>query len=197
MKCIICEKKFEKNILVENEEFIVMLAVEPSVNGHIQIFSKEHYAIMEQVPNKILSKMISAANKTSMVLFEGMKVHGTNIIINNGVPAGQKIAHFSIDILPRRNEDNLKLDWTLKQAAPEALDSIHRIIEEGMSKPEEKTLFIDEPKEDLEKRQKDRDDKEEDANHASNSHKHKENKDDNSDYENKTNYYHQLFERIP
>jgi diadenosine tetraphosphate (Ap4A) HIT family hydrolase len=28
-------------------------------------------------------------------LFEALKVHGTNIIINNGITAGQKIPHFS------------------------------------------------------------------------------------------------------
>jgi histidine triad (HIT) family protein len=140
MACIICDKKFEKNILFENDSIIIMLAIEPSINGHIQIFSKEHYTIMEQVPDEIISKITAAANKISMILFEALKVHGTNIIINNGVSAGQKIPHFSIDILPRRTDDNLKLDWTLKQAAPEALDSVHRIIEEGMNTPDVQTI---------------------------------------------------------
>ncbi|MGV8141443.1 MAG: HIT family protein, partial [Candidatus Woesearchaeota archaeon] len=144
MECLICERKFEDNMLVETDEFIIMLAMEPSVNGHIQIFCKEHRAIMEQVPDMIMNKMVSAANKISMLLFEVLKVHGTNVIINNGVPAGQKVAHFSIDILPRRTDDNLKLDWTLKQAAPEALESVHRILEEGINRPEDKTVFIDE-----------------------------------------------------
>lgn len=146
MECIICERKFEKNILFEDDKIIISLAVEPSVNGHIQIFSKEHYTIMEQAPDDVLNKMVSAANKMSMILFESMKVHGTNIIINNGVPAGQKIPHFAIDILPRRTDDNLKLDWTLKQATPEALDSIHRIIEEGLNIPGHNKLLVEDDK---------------------------------------------------
>ncbi|MGV8086189.1 MAG: HIT family protein [Candidatus Woesearchaeota archaeon] len=135
MECVICDRKFEKNILFENDEIIIMLAVEPAVNGHIKLFSKEHYTILEQTPDEIINALVSAANKISMILFEVLKVHGTNIIINNGVPAGQKIPHISVDILPRRTDDNLKLDWTLKQATPEALDSVHRIIEEGMHTP--------------------------------------------------------------
>jgi diadenosine tetraphosphate (Ap4A) HIT family hydrolase len=196
MECIICERKLEKNILFENDKIIIMLAVEPSVNGHIQIFSKEHYTIMEQVPDDIINLIMSSANKMSMILFESMKVHGTNIIINNGVPAGQKIPHFSVDILPRRTDDNLKLDWTLKQAAPETLDSIHRIIEEGLSKPEEtsvSTTFSVDDSDDIpelkeahiikEGKRDDRTDKTDE--------------DDNSEEEHKTNYYHQLLERIP
>jgi histidine triad (HIT) family protein len=194
MECVICEKKFERNILFENGEFIIMLAVEPSVNGHIQIFPKEHHAIMEQVPDDILSKMISAANKISMLLFEVMKVHGTNIIVNNGVPAGQKIAHFSIDILPRRTDDNLKLDWTLKQAAPEVLDSVHRIIEEGMNRPEEKPIFIDEGKEPLQEMSKtaSRIERHENVENAQ-----IEEDKRHEPKEKKTNFYHQMFERIP
>ena len=127
--------------------------------------------------------MIAAANKMSIILFELLKVHGTNIIINNGVPAGQKIPHISIDILPRRTEDNLKLDWTLKQAAPEALDSIHRIIEEGMSKPvepvvEDKRAEIQLPSRVEEKQELPVVSEEKPR-------------------EKKTNYHQQLFERIP
>lgn len=187
MECIICSNKFEKNILFENDKIIIMLAVEPSVNGHIQIFSKEHHTIMEQVSDDEMSSMISAANKISIILFELLKVHGTNIIINNGVPSGQKIPHFGIDILPRRTDDNLKLDWTLKQATPEALDSVHRIINEGMNTPEQAVM---EEKRDVgvikaesvmeEKRKED-----------------KQAMEDNSDDENKTNFHHQMFRRIP
>lgn len=191
MECVICERKFEKNILFENDKIIIMLAIEPSVNGHIQIFSKQHYTIMEQVPDEIIESMTSAANKISMILFETMKVHGTNIIINNGIPAGQKVPHFSIDILPRRTDDNLKLDWTLKQAAPEALDSIHRIIEESVQIPDDKyhkSVSVpnespEEPESNMAQteRKDDRNDKE----------------DEDSDDEHVMNYYHQFLERIP
>jgi len=180
MECIICDKKFENNILFENDKIIIMLAVEPSVNGHIQIFSKEHYTIMEQAPDEILNYMISSANKISMVLFELLKVHGTNMIINNGVPAGQKIPHFSVDILPRRTDDNLKLDWALKQAAPEALESVQRIINEGMNARE--VAIIEEKKPEPKAEAKKVEEKE---------------PDNNEEPEKKTNYYHQLFERIP
>jgi len=180
MECVICNKNFENNILFEDDKIIIMLAVEPSVNGHIQIFPKEHHTILEQVPPEILNLMVNAANKISIILFELLKVHGTNIIVNNGVPAGQKIPHVSIDILPRRTEDNLKLDWTLKQAPPEALDSIHRIIEEGMSKSDI-IAVTDEKKEEFKKEIKE--EKVEESN--------------DQPREKKTNYYQQLFERTP
>ena len=139
---------------------------------------------MEQASDEDIGVMASAANKISIILFEALKVHGTNIIVNNGVPAGQKIPHFSIDILPRRTDDNLKLDWTLKQATPEALDSIHKIIEEGLNAPKPAVM---EEKREVGMIEVD----------SLAAEKKKENKDNDSDDENQTNYYHQMFERIP
>ncbi len=133
MSCEICENKFEKNLIYENDKIKICLALEPATSGHIQLFSQEHYPILEQVPLPLLSYISAAANKVSILLFEMLKVHGTNIIIQNGVPAGQNVPHFSIHIIPRRTDDGLKLDWDLKQAAPDALESIQRIITEGMN----------------------------------------------------------------
>lgn len=188
MECIICDKKFEKNVLFENNRIIIMLAVEPAVNGHIKIFSKDHYTIIEQTPDEIINAMIAASNKISMILFEVLKVHGTNIIINNGVPAGQKIPHISVDVLPRRTDDNLKLDWTLKQATPDALDSMHRIIEEGMRTPMPQTVVIKEPEQNSISETDRVEHKEE---------KPKPPKQNNGREIKITNYHQQLFERIP
>jgi diadenosine tetraphosphate (Ap4A) HIT family hydrolase len=209
MECIICSRKFEKNILFEDNKILMMLAIEPSVNGHIQIFSKEHYTIFEQLPEDVINSLISAANKMSIILFEALKVHGTNIIISNGVSAGQKIPHFSIDIIPRRTDDDLKLDWTLKQASSESLDSMHRIIEEGMNRQNPNLV-------DTKLHNKEFDDADtsisisnhetlkvaqdmpntHDAIKVSDNNKDKSSNDD-EEYEDKTNYYHQLLERIP
>lgn len=132
MGCNICEGKANENIIYENDKMIIILADNPSTSGHLQIFPKRHVAIMEQLSQEELEYIISAANKTSMILFEALKVHGTNIIVQNGIPAGQTMPHFSIHIIPRRTDDGLSLDWDMKQASNESLGSMQRLISEGM-----------------------------------------------------------------
>lgn len=132
MGCDICEGKMKENIVYENNKMIIVLADNPSTSGHLQIFPKKHISIMEQLSQEDADYIISAANKTSMILFEALKVHGTNIIVQNGIPAGQTIPHFSIHIIPRRTDDGLSLEWDMKQASNESLDSMQRLISEGM-----------------------------------------------------------------
>ena len=157
MACEVCDGKL-KGLLYENDKIKIFLAAKPLAEGHVQIFPKEHHTIIETLPDNLLEYMSFAANRMSMLLFEIMKSHGTNIVVQNGIPAGQTIPHFSIHIIPRRTDDGLKLDWDMKQAPSESLDNMQRIISEGMNMPEpaksaviditpEKVATIEKPKE--------------------------------------------------
>ncbi|GIU69538.1 MAG: hypothetical protein KatS3mg002_0774 [Candidatus Woesearchaeota archaeon] len=92
MNCFACERK--ENILYENDNMIIMIPEKPSTSGHLQIFPKRHVTIMEQLSDEEANYLIKAANTISMILFETLKVHGTNILIQNGVSSGQIIPHF-------------------------------------------------------------------------------------------------------
>ena len=125
MTCIICDRKEndskDNNIIYENDNILIMLAENPSVSGHLQIFPKRHITIMEQLTAEESVYIINAANQVSIILFDALKVHGTNIVIQNGIPAGQSIPHFSVHVIPRRTDDGLSLDWDMKQASNDIL----------------------------------------------------------------------------
>lgn len=133
MSCDVCDGKLNNSIIYENDNIIITLANNPCTSGHVQIFPRKHFTIIEELPSELLNYMSLAANKISMILFESLKVHGTNILVQNGIPAGQNIPHMSMHIIPRRSDDGLKIDWDMKQASAESLENMQRIISEGVS----------------------------------------------------------------
>lgn len=139
MQCDICENKFEKNILFQNDKIIILFSPNPNSQGHLQIYPKQHYTIVEEVPSETLGYLSSVSNKISMLLFEALKVHGTNILIQNGGAAGQTIPHFCINVIPRRSDDGMKIDWDLKRASNEDLDSVHNILSEKIESADTKS----------------------------------------------------------
>lgn len=139
MACTLCDGTMDDHILYRNGAIVVALATDPVSSGHIQVFTKNHYTILEEVPSEELQYLSNAVNKISMLLFEILKVHGTNIIIQNGGASGQRIPHVSAHIIPRRTDDGLKLDWELKKANNEDLESMQRIIAERMEQSNQQT----------------------------------------------------------
>lgn len=126
------ERQNNADILYEDPEVVVAIKDFSSIAGQISIFPKQHHTILEMVPDDILQKCFILANKVSMTIFEGLGAQGTNILVQNGLGAGQKIPHFSIEVIPRREGDGLNLMWDPKSLSPDEMDTAYlQIKEEG------------------------------------------------------------------
>jgi histidine triad (HIT) family protein len=112
----------DDEILLRDSDVVVLLPRKAIAEGHIIVAPVEEYKVLEQVPRPLLSKMFQIANKFSSVLFDTLHCQGTNILVQNGVAAGQINPRFSVSVIPRYEEDGLGLEWTPKQAEAEKLD---------------------------------------------------------------------------
>jgi len=123
MSCELCEIR-KAEILYQDNEIVVAVKDNVLTPGQITVFPKEHFTIMEMVPNKILGRCLGAAKKISIAVFENMGAQGTNVLIRNGLSAGQNLPHFCIEIIPRQENDGLKLSWEPKQLMEDDLDQV-------------------------------------------------------------------------
>jgi len=108
-------------ILVEDERAAIILNPEGKVAGQLLVLSKEHTTILEQAEDDLISHLGILSNKASTAVFESLGVQGTNILIANGVDAGQYIPHLALHVVPRRENDGIALSWTAQQTNEEQL----------------------------------------------------------------------------
>jgi len=134
----------ETELITQDEDIMVLVPRKAIVPGQIIIAPIQDIVVLEQVPDTLLQKMMQIANKMSSLLFETLKCHGTNILIQNGVSAGQ-INKFSINIIPRFENDNVVLEWEPKQVKPEQLDSASMSIS-LVDKKEDEAKFTQQQK---------------------------------------------------
>ena len=109
-QCIFCQiiaGKIPSKIVFDDEQCVAVLDINPASPGHLLLLPKEHYAIMPQVPDKILRHLFIIAKKLSQVILKSMKVDGTNIFVANGFVAGQRAQHFMIHIIPRKGSEDI------------------------------------------------------------------------------------------
>lgn len=121
----------KENVVFENDKLLAFLNPTPACIGHVTIVPKKHFPIIENVPDFVVADMFKIANKISSVIFESLGAQGTNIIVNNGVEAGQKKPHVSVDVLPRREKDNLDFQWKPKQLTEEEMSTVELKIKEA------------------------------------------------------------------
>lgn len=109
MKCIFCDiinKKAEAEIIYENEEVISFLDIRPMNFGHALVIPKGHFENFLAVPKPQLSKLIESTRDISEAISTSLKTDGFNIVVNNGIAAGQSVFHFHFHIIPRFKTDD-------------------------------------------------------------------------------------------
>ncbi len=118
------------------EEDLVIAAVNDTalITGEVTVFPKKHYPIMEMVPDNVLERCAVVANRVGVSIFDGFHAQGTNLLVQNGISAGQTVPHFSIRLIPRQENDGLNLQWQSKKLMEHEIGSLAQQIKESFDK---------------------------------------------------------------
>lgn len=109
-QCIFCQiiaGKVPSKKVYEDGTCLAILDINPAVKGHILLLPKEHYAIMPQVPEKVLGHLSIVTKNLSQVLLKVLRAEGTTVFIANGAAAGQRAQHFLLHLIPRKTGDGV------------------------------------------------------------------------------------------
>lgn len=131
--CLLCQiaaNKISSYKVYEDKLTLAVLDVNGANPGHCFVIPKNHHPIIEQVPDEELGNHFIVANKISSAIFESLKVQGTNIFVRNGIPAGQQVAHFMINVIPRKENDNVNLQWKPRQLSEEEMSTVELKLKE-------------------------------------------------------------------
>ena len=142
--CEIKEGKREAEIIYQDDELIMAVKDHGLIPGQIVVFPKQHFTIMEMVPDELLQKCSIMANKVSIASFEALAAEGTNMIIKNGTGGGQTVSHFGIEIIPRRSGDGINLEWPAKELSEADKDITAEHIRNALAKQDKPKEIVKE-----------------------------------------------------
>ncbi len=114
--CIFCKiaaGEIPSATLYEDDDFRVILDIEPASKGHALIIPKEHYANLYELDDELAAKAMVLAKKMITKLTDILECDGYNVLQNNGPAAGQTVFHFHMHLVPRYKNDNVKIGWKL------------------------------------------------------------------------------------
>ncbi len=132
--CILCqivEGKIPSEKIYEDDGVLAVLDMNGANPGHTFVIPKEHFTILEQVPDILVRKLFSIANKISSSLFETLDIQGTNLFVTNGIAAGQAVAHFMINVIPRKENDGINITWQPKQLSEDEMSTVELELKEA------------------------------------------------------------------
>ena len=128
--CKIANGEIPSRTLYEDEAFRVILDLNPATRGHALIIPKDHALDLHELPDESAGAVMVLAKRLAALMNERLHSDGLNLVQNNGEAAGQTVAHFHLHLIPRYVDDGQKLGWVPREAAPEDLDEVKRVMTE-------------------------------------------------------------------
>ena len=109
--CKIANGEIPSTTVYEDEDFRVILDISPAAKGHALILPKVHYDNAYEMDEAFAAKVFPLASKIAKAMKKVFHCDGVNILQNNEEAAGQTVFHFHMHIIPRYQDDDLKLSW--------------------------------------------------------------------------------------
>ena len=112
--CIFCKiaaGDIPSATIYEDNDFRVILDIEPASKGHALILPKEHYANLYEMPEELAAKVLVVAKKVVTKMTDILGCDGYNVLQNNGETAGQTVFHFHMHLIPRYKDDDVSITW--------------------------------------------------------------------------------------
>ena len=126
--CSIAKGEVRAKIVYDDAHFSAFLDINPANPGHILVIPKQHYEVLPQIPDELLGAYMKLLKILAAAVFEATQAQGVNIIQNNGVAAGQAFPHVHIHIIPRFENDGIKLNWDAKKVTEKQLENLQSKI---------------------------------------------------------------------
>ena len=106
--CKIIKGEIPSKTIYEDEIVKVMMDINPISDGHILVIPKNHNTDLLDLDDDTLLHIKKITTEILMPkLKEKLKCDGITVCQNNGL--GQEIKHFHVHLIPRYENDNIKM----------------------------------------------------------------------------------------
>lgn len=124
--CKIVDGELPCSKIFENDACLAFLDIAPVNAGHALVLPKAHHARVWDLPADQGGELMNAISKVSKAVMDATGAAGVNVMQNNEEAAGQLVHHVHFHIIPRFDDDGLRL-WP--QGAYDSMEEMTRLAE--------------------------------------------------------------------
>ncbi|MDO8187512.1 HIT domain-containing protein [Conexibacter sp. JD483] len=122
--CIFCKivaGELPARIVRQDERTIAFMDIAPATYGHTLVIPRNHAADLLAIEPEDLQAVAVAAQAIAARAKERFGAAGINLINSCGAAAWQTVFHFHMHVIPRYQDDPLRLPWVPAQGDPDEI----------------------------------------------------------------------------
>jgi histidine triad (HIT) family protein len=108
-------------IVDSDEHTVAFMDINPATPGHALVVPRNHSTDLMDVPDEDLERTMVAARRLARRMEETLEPDGYNILNACRPAAWQTVFHYHLHVIPRYENDPLKLPWVPRGAEPDEI----------------------------------------------------------------------------
>jgi histidine triad (HIT) family protein len=132
--CIFCgivAGSLPAEIIDSDEHTVTLMDINPATRGHALVIPRKHTADLIEIGEEDLVRCAVAAQRIAKRIEASLRPDGFNLLNATRAAAWQTVFHFHIHVIPRYEDDPLKLPWIPRGADMDEISAIAATIREG------------------------------------------------------------------
>jgi histidine triad (HIT) family protein len=121
--CAIAKGEGPATIVAENDRTVAFMDIMPATRGHLLVIPRAHSIDLLSVDPDDLAATVQAAKAMAQRVKDRLGADGVNLLNSCGSAAWQTVFHFHVHVIPRWDDDPLKLPWIPREGD---MDEIQR-----------------------------------------------------------------------
>jgi histidine triad (HIT) family protein len=122
--CGIVEGSIPSQQVHSDELTVSFMDINPATPGHALVIPRAHSADLLEISPDDLKATTVAAQRLAKRAKDALNADGINLINSCGAAAFQTVFHFHIHVVPRYEDDPLKLPWVPTEGDPDEIAEI-------------------------------------------------------------------------
>jgi histidine triad (HIT) family protein len=98
-------------IVDSDEHTVAFMDIRPATRGHALVIPRTHSGDLMEISDEDLERTTIAARRLASTIKAALDPDGFNILNSCGPVAWQTVFHFHLHVVPRYDDDPLKLPW--------------------------------------------------------------------------------------
>ena len=96
--------------------------ISPATDGHLLVIPRAHYEDVLVIDDADLDATMHTARAMTRRVKDRLGADGVNLLNSCGRAAWQTVFHFHVHVIPRYDDDPLKLPWVPEQGDMDAIN---------------------------------------------------------------------------
>ncbi|MBA2512815.1 MAG: HIT family protein [Solirubrobacterales bacterium] len=119
--CKIVAGELPAALVHEDERTLAFMDINPATRGHLLVIPRDHAQDVHEIGPDDLAAVARTGQAMAALLRDRLGADGVNLLNSAGAPAWQTVFHFHLHVIPRYEDDLLRLPWVPGPGDPDVI----------------------------------------------------------------------------